>query len=105
MATIAEERRIRMAAEEIGRRAAEEFQSDVVRVKVHFEEDWNGADAIYVFVVLEDRAARPTKKRDAATEIRQYVRNAFQESEIGIIPYVRFRTETEYREMKDPLWD
>jgi hypothetical protein len=86
-------------------RVKQKLGPDVVRVKHSIGEDTDGDPAIYFRVVITDESSR----RGRLNPVTQPVVDAFVNelhpySNWGLIPYFRFRNESEYAAFKDPAW-
>lgn len=86
-------------------RAKQKLGPEVVRVKHSFGEDTGGDPAIYFRVVITDEASRrgslgPVIQRVADT----FINELHPYADWGLLPYFRFRNESEYAALKDPAW-
>jgi hypothetical protein len=86
-------------------RVAAKLAPDVVRIRVHMKEDWEGDPALDFRVILSDEASR----RERLSEIVRTVEAALNE-ELGLadseyFPYIRYRSWSEQASLRDPKWE
>jgi len=81
------------------------LRPDVVRIRHTVGEDSSGQPAIFFRVLLSDRASRPDRLRQVTRKVRNLV---FQDidpvNSCGLVPYLRFRSQSEQAELKEPAW-
>ncbi len=78
---------------------------DVVRIRMREGLDWSDHDALYFYVILSDEASRVPRLHQIANEVRQKIDQELGLGSRNFLAYPRFRSETEQRELKEPLWD
>jgi hypothetical protein len=81
------------------------LRPDVVRIRHAVGEDSSGQPAIFFRVLLSDRASRPDRLRRVTRKVRNLV---YQEidplNSWGLVPYLRFRSQSEQAELREPAW-
>lgn len=82
-------------------RARKAFARDVVRIRFNLGEDWTGDPAVYIRVVLTDEASEEEYLYDVAPRVRSKVRSEIKVEEIGLHPYISFRSQSETVQYKD----
>ena len=78
---------------------------DVVRIRFNLGEDWTGDPAVFIRVVLSDKASEEEHLGDVAQRVRNRVWNEIGVEEIGLYPYFCFRSQSETVECKDAHWE
>jgi hypothetical protein len=78
---------------------------EVVRIRYTVGEDTSEQPAIFFRVLLSDRASRADRLRQVTKRVRNMV---YQEidpiNSWGLVPYLRFRSESEQAELQEPAW-
>ena len=77
--------------------------SEVARIRYEIGEDWSGQWAIFFRVVLTDDAAKH-RLRDVAAKVVWELARQLDFSEMGVIPYHNFRSESEQAALQEPAW-
>ncbi len=81
------------------------LRPDVVRIRHMIGEDSSGQPAIYFRVLLSDRASRPDRLRQVTRKVRNLVyQNIDPVNSWGLVPYLRFRSQSEQAELQEPAW-
>ena len=86
-------------------KARKAFARDVVRIRFNLGEDWTGDPAVYIRVVLTDEAGKEEHLYDVAQRVRRKVRGEIKVEEIGLHPYISFRSQSETVQYEDPAWN
>ena len=86
-------------------RARKAFARDVVRIRFNLAEDWTGDPAVYIRVVLTDKASQEEYLYDIAQRVRSKVKKEIKVEDLGLHPYIRFRILAETFQYKDAAWD
>ena len=78
---------------------------EVVRLRYSLGQDWTGDSAIFFRIVLTDRASRRDQLLSVTTRVEDAINRSIQpELEWGVLPYYRFRSESETTAMPDDAW-
>ncbi|MBM3753528.1 MAG: hypothetical protein FJW38_06070 [Acidobacteria bacterium] len=87
-------------------RAVKKFpKGTVVHAKYRIGEDSTGDPAIYFNIVLSDEASRDESLSGVTRRIRNILSDEMNPYDNwGLFPYPSFRSETEYKTIKDPEW-
>ena len=86
-------------------RAKLKLGPEVVRIKHSLGEDTSGDPAIYFRIVLADWAVREETLGDMTGQIAKVFRDELRPLENwGLIPYFRFRKQSERAKMNDLAW-
>ena len=81
------------------------LRPDVVRIRHTVGEDSSGQPAIFFRVLLSDRASRPDRLRQVTRKVRNLVYQDIDPvNSWGLVPYLRFRSQSEQAELKEPAW-
>lgn len=86
------------------RSAILKFGPDVVNVKYNLGEDNDGDPSIFFRIVLTDSASREEVLADVSGDIVKTLYDELRPYEKGLIPYFRFRSQSEYVMMNDRAW-
>jgi hypothetical protein len=81
-----------------------EFDSDVVRIRYNFGEDWTGDEAIFFRIVLKDSSTTKEKLGPVARRIRDALDIATKPWDKGLLTYCNFRSESEQKTLKEESW-
>lgn len=81
-----------------------ELAPDVVRIRHDIGEDWSGDPSIFFRVLLSDSAASEGRVWEVTDHVRDRLQNEFDFSELGLLSYVNFRSESEQVDLKDATW-
>lgn len=84
---------------------ARELAPDVIRIRFRVAEDWSEHPAVYFRVVLSDAASRLDRLAEVTGRIATKLSDELGLSKSDLIPYFRFRSESEQAELKDKAWD
>jgi|SRR5271168_835275 len=85
--------------------AVEKLGSDVVRVRHSVGADTDGDASIFFRIVLTDAASRRERLGDVIGRIEKIVFDEIHPYENwGLIPYFRFRSQSEATVLDDPAW-
>lgn len=87
-------------------RAVKKFpKGTVVHAKYRIGEDWEGDPAIFFNIVLSDEASRDDRLSGVTRRIQEFLEGEMNTYDNwGIFPHTSFRSETEYKTIKDPEW-
>jgi hypothetical protein len=78
---------------------------DVVRLKHTIEENWSGQPSIYFRILLTDRAAKPPGMYKTARRIEHIIEEHIDPiNSWDLIPYYRFRSQSEQKMLKEAAW-
>ena len=91
--------------EEKLRQVEADLAPDVVRIRASVGEDWSGHPAAFFRVILSDTASQPAQLKNIAPAIEDRLEEEFEFNWSEIIPYVRFRSESEQAKLKEEAWD
>jgi len=79
--------------------------ADVVRLKHTIEENWSGRPSIYFRVLLTDRASKPPRLYKVTSRIENIIEEHVDPRNLwDLIPYYRFRSQSEQKMLKEPAW-
>ena len=67
-------------------------------------DDLDGNPALFVRVVLSDKASRPKGLRTVADRVTDRIRQDPRIAETGLLSYVWFRSKSEQAQLKDKAW-
>jgi len=84
--------------------AEAELRPNVERIRWEIGQDWTGDWAIFVRVVLSNAASRPRRLGQITHQIRTYLREKLRADDLGVIPYVNFRSQAETEDMPEKAW-
>lgn len=84
---------------------AAELAPDVVRIRSRLAPDWSEHPAIYFRVILSDAASRPERLAQVAGLVSSKLIEELGLSKSDLIPYFRFRSQSEQSALKDEAWD
>ncbi|MCU1261205.1 MAG: hypothetical protein JWO80_4090 [Bryobacterales bacterium] len=84
---------------------ARELAPDVVRIRFNVGQDWSEHPAIYFRVILSDAASRPDRLANVTGMVSGRIFNELGLSESDLIPYFRFRSQSEQAKLRDQAWD
>ena len=89
------------------KRATKALKKDVVRIVYKLGEDWVGQPSIFINVILNDEAAADDYKHLGAVagRVREKISKEVDAYEMGLNPYIAFRTLSEQAELQDPNWE
>ena len=83
----------------------EAHKPDIVRILHTIENDSSGEPAIFFRVLLSDAASRPDRLHDVTSRIRTFIlRQIDPFNSWGLIPYIRFRSESEQAVLRERAW-
>ena len=72
---------------------------EVVDVRFEVGLDSTGDEAVFVWIILSDKTPKRDFARDRLSVLEGAVRSALTEKQVYAWPYVRFRTESEQRDI------
>lgn len=82
------------------------LKPDVVRVLYTIGEDSTGEPSILFRVLLSDAASKPNRLYKVSTHVRSEIERRIDPlNSWGLVPYVRFRSQSEQQMLQDPAWD
>lgn len=84
---------------------ARELAPDVVRIRFNVGQDWSEHPAIYFRVILSDAASRPDRLANVTGMVSGRIFNELGLSESDLIPYFKFRSQSEQAKLRDQAWD
>lgn len=84
---------------------AKDLAPDVVRIRFNIGQDWSDHPAVYFRITLSDTASRPERLADVTRAIRTRLFDELGLSDSDLLPYFRFRSESEQQTLKDGAWD
>lgn len=92
-------------SEEKLRQLEADLAPDVVRIRARVGEDWSEHPAAFFKVILSDAASQPAQLKDVALAVEDRLDEEFGFDWSELIPYVRFRSESEQANLKEEAWD
>ena len=84
---------------------AKDLAPDVVRIRFEIGQDWSEHPAVYFRVIVSDAASQPDRLADVTGRVTGRLFDELGFSESDLIPYFRFRSESEQAKLKDKAWD
>jgi len=84
--------------------AEAELRPSVERIRWEIGQDWTGDWAIFLRVVLSDATVRRRNWLKKAREVEARLREKIPADELGVFPYVNFRSQAEVEELRDKAW-
>jgi hypothetical protein len=84
---------------------ARDLAPDVVRIRFNVGQDWSEDPAIHFRVTLSDAASRPDRLAHITGIVSAHLFDELGLSESDLIPYFRFRSQSEQARLKDKAWD
>jgi hypothetical protein len=86
-------------------RVEQMLKPDVVRIKHSIGNDSSGEPAVYFRILLADAASRPDRLREVSNRVRSLISQKVDPlNSWGLIPYLRFRSQSEQAEMQEAAW-
>ncbi len=83
----------------------EVLKPDVVRILHTIENDSSGEPAIFFRVLLSDAASKPDRLHDVTGRVRAFIyRQIDPLNSWGLVPYIRFRSESEQAMLRERAW-
>jgi hypothetical protein len=84
--------------------AEAELRPKVERIRWDIGQDWTGDWAIFLRVVLSDAVVRKRNWFKIASQAEARILEKLPTDELGVIPYVHFRSQAETVEMPEKAW-
>ena len=84
--------------------AESDLQPPVRHIYWSVDQDWTGDWGLFLRVVLSDASAKRGRLDRISRKVRQYVLTTIQAENLGLIPYVSFRSESEQAELGEKAW-
>ena len=84
---------------------AKDLAPDVVRIRFNLGLDWSEDPAIYFRVVLSDAAAESDRLIGVTEMVEKRLFDEFGLWASDLLPYVRFRSQSEQAQLKEAKWD
>lgn len=86
---------------------ARDLAPEVVRIRFNLGQDWSEHPAIYFRVILSDAASRPDRLGNVTGVVsaRLFDGLGLSDSNSDLIPYFRFRSESEQAKLNEQSWD
>jgi hypothetical protein len=91
--------------EEQVERIARDLAPDVVRIRFNVGQDWSEHAAIYFRVILSDAASRPDRLAEVTGMVRTRLFDELGLWESDLLPYIRFRSQSEQAKLREAKWD
>ena len=82
---------------------AKSLAPDVVRIRMRDGLDWADDPALYFYVILADDDFK--RFHDVASTVRERLREDLGLLDLTHTFYMRFRSESEQRQLQEKLWD
>jgi hypothetical protein len=77
----------------------------VVRIRYDFKDDWIGEPAVFFKVILSDAITEREHRREVINMVETEIdREIEPEEQWGVLPYFRFRSQSEQAHRFDPAW-
>lgn len=83
---------------------ARELAPDVVRVRHNIGSDWSGDPSIFFRIVLSDEASREERLAEVTRRIAAVLLERVNPSELGLLAYFNFRSQSEQATLKEKAW-
>jgi hypothetical protein len=78
---------------------------DVVRIRYTIGDDWSGEQAVFFRILLSDAASRPDRLREVTSRVRALITQQVDPlNSWGLIPYLKFRSQSEQAVLQEPAW-
>lgn len=78
---------------------------DVVRILHTIENDSSGEPAIFFRVLLSDAASRANRLQEVTGRVRALISQQIDPlNSWGLVPYLRFRSQSEQAMLQEPAW-
>ena len=78
---------------------------DVVSIRFTLGEDWAGDPAVFFMVVLPDAVATKARILAATNKISETIERSIEPLEQwGVLPYFRYRSQSEQAQLNEPAW-
>ena len=84
--------------------AEAELRPNVERIRWEIGQDWTGDWAIFLRVVLSDATVRKRNWSKVAAKVETRLLEKLPTDELGVLPYVHFRSQAETVEMPEKAW-
>ena len=84
---------------------AKDFAPDVIRIRFHVGEDWAEEPAVFFRILLSDAASQPGRLFPVTRAVRQRLHDDLGFPNPDLLPYFRFRSQSEQAAIQDPAWD
>ena len=86
-------------------RAEAALAPEVVRIRYNLGEDWSGDPSIFFRVLITDEAAESGEWREFERRVEETVLREAHVYELGLLPYLTYRTVSEQALLKEKTWD
>jgi hypothetical protein len=78
---------------------------DVVRIRYTIGPDWSGEEAIHFRILLSDAASRPRRLREVTRRVSIVISQQIDPlNSWDLVPYLRFRSQSEQAALKEAAW-
>jgi len=78
---------------------------DVVRIRYTIGTDWSGEEAVHFRILLSDAASKPRRLRDVTSRVSAVIAEHVDPlNSWGLVPYLRFRSQSEQAVLKEATW-
>lgn len=78
---------------------------DVVRILYATGNDWSGEEAIFFRILLSDAATRPDRLQEVTNRVAALISQRVDPlNSWGLVPYLKFRSQSEQAVLKEPAW-
>jgi hypothetical protein len=78
---------------------------DVVRIRYSIGTDWSGEEAVYFRILLSDAASKPRRLREVTRRVSTVIYQQIDPlNSWGLVPYLRFRSQSEQAALKEAAW-
>lgn len=81
------------------------LKPEVVRILYAIGEDSTGEPSILFRILLSDAASKPNRLYKVANHVRSEIQRTIDPlNSWGLVPYIRFRSQSEQEMLQDPAW-
>lgn len=78
---------------------------EVIHVRHTLGDDWSGEPAIFFRVLLSDAASRPDRLHEVTSRIAAIISQQVDPlNSWGLVPYFKFRSQSEQAIIQEPVW-
>lgn len=78
---------------------------DVVRIRYTVGTDWSGEEAVHFRILLSDAASKPRRLREVTSRVSTVIYQQIDPlNSWGLVPYLRFRSQSEQADLKEAAW-
>jgi hypothetical protein len=81
------------------------LKPDVVRIKHTIGSDWAGEPALFLRILLSDAASEPGRLQEVTSRVSELIAQQIDPFHSwGVVPYMRFRSQSEQEALQEPAW-